>query len=83
MFYKRMAAIHQRAREWREQLWEANRVESGRLWEEFGEVLAGVREALDVSPDEAAIPLTRCAPGPDGWSSACSVRPVGCKRLCC
>ncbi len=55
MSCKRMASIHQRAREWREQLREANRAESGRLWEAFGEILTGVREALNVSPDEAAV----------------------------
>ena len=52
MFYKRMAAIHKRARERLEQLREETRAESERLLDTFGEVLAGVREALGVSPGE-------------------------------
>ena len=52
MFCKRMAAIHKRARERLEQLREETRAESERLLDTFGEVLAGVREALGVSPGE-------------------------------
>jgi hypothetical protein len=54
MFCKRMGSIHKRARERLEELREANRAESERLLNAFGEVLAGAREALGVSPDEEA-----------------------------
>ncbi|WP_304412560.1 DUF4158 domain-containing protein [Micromonospora sp. CNB394] len=54
MFCKRMGAIHKRARERLEELREANRAESERLLGAFGDVLAGAREALGVSPDEEA-----------------------------
>jgi hypothetical protein len=47
-----MAVIHKRARERLEQLREENRAESERLLDAFGEALAGVREALGVSPGE-------------------------------
>ena len=52
MFCRRMAAIQKQARERLEQLREETRAESERLLDTFGEVLAGVREALGVSPGD-------------------------------
>ncbi|WUK72987.1 DUF4158 domain-containing protein [Kribbella sp. NBC_00359] len=61
MFCKRLAAIHKNARERLEVLQAANRAESERLLETFGEVLALVREALDVSVSGDEEPGTAAA----------------------
>jgi hypothetical protein len=61
MFCKRLAAIHKNARERLEVLQAANRAESERLLETFGEVLAVVREALDVSVSGDEQPGTAAA----------------------
>lgn len=53
MFCKRMAAITKKARERLEELREAHRAESERLLGVFGDVLAGVREALGPESEDS------------------------------
>ena len=53
MFCKRMAVIHKKGRARLEALREEHRVESERLLEVFGEVLAAAREASEPSEDAA------------------------------
>ncbi len=53
MFCKRMAVIHKKGRARLEALREEHRVESERLLEVFGEVLAAAREATELSEDTA------------------------------
>ncbi len=52
MYCKRMAKIHKQARERFETLRESARAETERLVEVFGDVLAAVRESMDVSESE-------------------------------
>ncbi len=75
MFCKRMAAITKKARERLEELREAHRAESERLLGVFGDVLAGVREAL--GPAESEDGEDQCL---DAASPA--VEPIGvvCER---
>jgi hypothetical protein len=72
MFCKRLAVITNKAREHLEELREQYRAESERLWGVFGDVLAGVREAL--GPSDAEIN----GDGEVGADAACTVAdPIG------
>ncbi len=53
MFCKRMAVIHKKGKERLEQLREQHRVETERLIDVFGDVLAGAREATALAGDGA------------------------------
>ena len=66
MFCKRMAVIHKKGRARLEALREEHRVESERLLEVFGEVLAAAREASELSED---------APGPTAGDDDVAARP--------
>ncbi|MDT5275616.1 MAG: hypothetical protein QOG95_2548 [Mycobacterium sp.] len=77
MFCKRMAVITNKAREHLEELREQHRAESERLLGVFGDVLAGVREALGPSDTEVG------AESEVGADAACTVvDPIGlvCER---
>jgi TnpA family transposase len=52
MFGRRIAAIHKRGRAELEETRERHRAETERLWEVFGQVLAGAREAVGVEEGE-------------------------------
>jgi hypothetical protein len=63
MFCKRMAVITKKAREHLEWLREQHRAESERLLGVFGDVLAGVREALGPSDGEGGGSVDKASPG--------------------
>jgi hypothetical protein len=63
MFCKRMAVITKKAREHLEWLREQHRAESERLLGVFGDVLAGVREALGPSDGEGGGSVDEASPG--------------------
>ena len=54
MYRKRLATIHKQARDRFETLRESSRAETERLVEVFGDVLATVRESMEISESEAA-----------------------------
>jgi hypothetical protein len=54
MYCKRLATIHKQARDRFETLRESSRAETERLVEVFGDVLATVRESMEISESEAA-----------------------------
>jgi len=66
MFCKRMAVIHMKGRARLEALREEHRVESERLLEVFGEVLAAAREATEPDQDIPEPPAGPCAGDEDG-----------------
>ena len=66
MFCKRMAVIHKKGRARLEALREEHRVESERLLEVFGEVLAAAREATEPDQDIPEPPAGPCAGDEDG-----------------
>jgi TnpA family transposase len=65
MFRRRVAAIHKRGRLELDEIRERHRAETERLWEVFGQLLAGAREALgqDEQDEPSGEPLEENLPG--------------------
>lgn len=77
MFCKRMATITQKAREKLEELREQHRTESERLLGVFGDVLAGVREALGPTETEQGGDGDNPPDGDGEWARSRGAEPIG------
>jgi TnpA family transposase len=77
MFCKRMAIITKKAREKLEELREQHRTESERLLGVFGDVLAGVREALGPTEAEQGGDENDEPDGDGEWAGTVRAEPIG------